>query len=93
LTLYGNLRQNFFVSGKSFGFVLAEDQFALDDNIEDTTLSFDHLRFDPGFFFDRFRQTDGCWGIVSLYAIGDRNLHDGSFDFLIMFCPRFDSPT
>ena len=69
------LLQNLLVSREAVGFVFAEDHLAIDDDVEDTAFAFDQRRIDSGCSFDRFRQTGGLGRVVSLHAIGNRNLH------------------
>ncbi len=55
--------------------MLAEDAISINHNVEDTTGSFDQFGDDAGFGLDGFRQTGGTGFIVSLPAIGDRDVH------------------
>ena len=63
------------MSRESIDFVFAEDHFAVGDDVEDAAFALDQRRIDPGFLFNRFRQTGGLGCVVSLHTIGDRNLH------------------
>jgi hypothetical protein len=63
------------VSREPIDFVLAKDHFSVDDDVKNTAFALDQRGIDSGCLFNRFRQTDGCGRVVSLHAIGDRNLH------------------
>lgn len=60
---------------KPAGFVLAVDQPAIDLHIENAASALDEFSLKTGPFSNRIRQTDGCWRVVSLYAVRDRNIH------------------
>jgi hypothetical protein len=63
------------VGREPVNFVFAEDRVAIDDDIEDAAFALDQRCIDSGCLFYRFRQTGGLGRVVSLHAIGDRNLH------------------
>lgn len=70
--------------GESVLLVFTEDVFAIDDNVKNASLTFDQFRFGSGFFFNRVRQTGGCGQVVSLGAVGNRDLHPTGL--LFYFC-------
>lgn len=55
--------------------MLRENLCAVDDDVEHTAGTLNHLRFNACFGFDRCRQTGGFGSVVSLNTICDRNLH------------------
>jgi hypothetical protein len=57
--------------------MLRVEQLSVGDDIKDASAAFDQLHVDTRLFFDRFRQTDGFGGEVSLYAVFDRDVHSG----------------
>jgi hypothetical protein len=63
------------VLGEAAGFFLAVDEAAVGDDVEDSAAAFDELGGDACFGFDCIRQTGGLGEVVSLYAVGDGNLH------------------
>jgi len=67
--------QDFAVLGESADLMLAEDQSAVDFDIEDAPGAFDQLGFQACGFPDCSRQTDGFRGVVSHDAVGDADLH------------------
>ena len=84
--------------GEAVDFLFAEDAVPIDDHVEDTSFAFNQFRLGSGFFFDRVRQTDGCRFVVSLSAVGNRDLHaagillwfDGEMNRQTYFCFFFD---
>ena len=60
---------------KTVDVVLAEDQFAIDDDVKNPTTAFDQCRVDVALVLDRSGQTGRGRKVVSLHAVGDRNLH------------------
>lgn len=69
------LADDFFGLGKPTGLVLAEDRFAVDDDVEHTATALDQLGLDADFLLDRSRQTGGIGVVVSFTAVGDRDGH------------------
>lgn len=63
---------------KTSDVVLAEDELAVDDDIEDAAPARDELRLDLERILDLGRQTGGTGQIVSLLAVGDLDSHDHS---------------
>jgi hypothetical protein len=55
--------------------VLREDLPAVDDDVEDAAAPLDELGRDARLLLDRGRQTGGLRLVVSLHAVGDRDLH------------------
>jgi hypothetical protein len=58
--------------------VLRVDQRAVDVDVEDPTRAGDQERFAAERVFELGRQTDGFGLVVSLHAVGDRDIHDSS---------------
>lgn len=61
--------------GETSGLTLRVNQLAVNDDIKHTAAPFDQLSNHPRLCLDRVRQTGGLRGVVSLYAVRDRNLH------------------
>jgi hypothetical protein len=57
------------------GFVLAENELAIGDDIEDSAVAGDQLGFHAQLSLDFSRQTGGFGFVISLGAIRDVNLH------------------
>ena len=60
---------------KAGQFFFAEDQVAVDDNLEDSATTLDEADFHTIFFIQVGRQTGGLWKVVSLYAVLDADIH------------------
>ena len=73
--LGGDPVQHLPVFGEPPGFVLAEDQVAVDPHVKDAAPASDQLTINPPGLLDCVRQTGGLRSIVSFYAVFDRNLH------------------
>jgi hypothetical protein len=69
------LPKNFVVFGEPIDVVFAEDHLAVDDDIEDSSGAFDQSGVDLAVILDRGGQTGRLGFVVSLHAVGDRNLH------------------
>ena len=67
--------ENLVVLGEAVDVVLAEDHLAVDDDIEDSSGAFDQSGVDLAVILDRGGQTGRLGFVVSLHAVGDRNLH------------------
>ena len=76
------MAENLVVFGESVDRVLAEDHLAVDDDVEDTTGTLDELGVDSAVVLDRGGQTGRLGLVVSLHAVGDRNLHPWSAPWL-----------
>ena len=61
--------------GEAAGLVLAEDQVAVEADIEDPAGALDQFGFYPVFALDCLRQTGGLGQVVSLLTVLDRNVH------------------
>ncbi len=57
------------------GIVLAEDSATVDNDVKDASATFNQLNSVAGVLFDRGRQTGGLGTVVSLAAVGNRNVH------------------
>ncbi len=53
----------------------AEDQLAVDHHLKNTATTFDQADFYTILFIQIGRQTGGLWGVVSLYAILNADIH------------------
>ncbi len=73
------LGEDLVVLGEAVRFVFAVDVRPVNFDVEDASSAFDQFRPGARASFDCVRQTGGLWEIVSLNAIGDRNLHARSF--------------
>lgn len=71
----GDFVDQLVVVGKLAGLFLAVDQLTIDLDLENTAASLDQLAIHVKFILESVRQTDGFGGIVSLYAVFDRNVH------------------
>lgn len=60
---------------KAVHFVLGPDLLPIHDHVKDAPPALDELGVDAETLLDFIRQTGGFGKIVSLHAIGDRNLH------------------
>ena len=69
------LPNNLVVFREPAGLVFAEDQLAVDLDVEDPAASGNEFGLDTIFDLDRIRQTGGVGEIVSFVAIGDGNVH------------------
>ena len=58
------------------GVVLGVDQCAVDVDVEDPARARDQECFGAERIFELGRQTDGIGLVVSLHAVGDRDIHD-----------------
>ena len=67
--------KNLGVFGEPIDVVLTEDHLAVDDDIENSSGSFDKSGVDLAVIMDRGGQTGRLGFVVSLHAVGDRNLH------------------
>ena len=67
--------QDLGVVGESTDFVLAENESAIESDVENASGTFDQLRLNACRFSDCSRQTDGLGGVVSHNTIGDTDLH------------------
>ena len=56
--------------------MLAVDQLAIGDDIEDASSAGDERRLDAESLLDRGRQTGGLRFVVSLHAVGDADFHE-----------------
>ena len=68
-------RMNLGVLRKAGQFFFAEDQVAVDDNLEDSATTLDEADFHTIFFIQVGRQTGGLWKVVSLNAVLDADIH------------------
>lgn len=55
--------------------MLAEEHFSVSVDVENAPTTGDQFGFDIVIVFDGGRQTGGPWQVVSLRAVGDRDLH------------------
>ncbi len=56
--------------------MLRVNQLAVEIDVEDSTGTRDQERFDAERVFELCRQTDGFGLVVSLHAVGDRDVHE-----------------
>jgi len=68
-------RKNLGVFGKPIDVVFAEDHLPVDDDIEYSTGALDQSGLDLAVILDCGGQTGRLGFVVSLHAVGDRNLH------------------
>ena len=76
------LAEDLVVFGEPINGVLAEDHLAVNDDVEDASAALDHLGVDTAVVLDRGGQTGRLGFVVSLHAVGDRNLHPWSAPWL-----------
>ena len=69
------LAEHFVVFGKAVDFVLAENQLAVDDHVEHAACTLDQLGRCSTLVLDCFGQTGRGGQVVSLHAVGDRDVH------------------
>lgn len=70
-----DLRQDLVRLRKSTRLVLGEDHFTVDGDVEDSSASADQFGFDAEHALDRSCQTGSSRQVISLTAIGNRDLH------------------
>jgi hypothetical protein len=61
--------------GKAIQLFLREDQFAVNDDLENSPARGYEFGFDTSFIFDAGRQTSGSWFVVSNLAVFDGDVH------------------
>ncbi|MCG3138363.1 MAG: hypothetical protein HJJLKODD_02226 [Phycisphaerae bacterium] len=66
---------NFLMFRESANLMLAEDQLTINLHIKYPAGTLDHFRFYAELFTNGVRQTGGFGSVVSLHAVGNRNLH------------------
>jgi hypothetical protein len=76
------LPENLVVLGEAVDVVLAEDHLAVDHDVENPASTLDQRRLDTAVVLDRGGQTGRLGLVVSLHAVGDRNLHPWSAPWL-----------
>jgi len=69
------LSEHLVVLGEAAGLELAEDQLAVDADVEDAAAALDQLGLDAELALDCVRQTGGLGKVVSLAAVLDRHFH------------------
>ena len=62
--------------------VFAEDHLAVGHDVKDPSSTLDQRRLDTAVVLDRGGQTGRLGFVVSLHAVGDRNLHPWSAPWL-----------
>jgi hypothetical protein len=76
------LPEDLVVLGETVDVVLAEDHLAVDHDVKDASSTLDQSRLDTAVVLDRGGQTGRLGFVVSLHAVGDRNLHPWSAPWL-----------
>ena len=74
--------ENLVVLGEAVDVVLAEDHLAVAHDVENPASTLDQRRLDTAVVLDRGGQTGRLGLVVSLHAVGDRNLHPWSAPWL-----------
>ncbi len=70
-------RQDLVVLREATRLVLGEYLLVIDDDVEDPIATGGQFGLDASLTLDSGRQTGGLGQVVSLLAVGDRNLHNG----------------
>lgn len=88
---FAHLADDLIVLREAADVVFAPDLRAIDMDVKNAALAFDHLGVDAELVVNRLRQTGGSRVVVSLHAVFDADFHDVSW-FWLMVIHRHTTP-